>query len=48
MTFLLRQQAKTCEAIVSRALQAVSEGVSEVWLTSEDTGLVSHVATVLY
>lgn len=25
-------------AIVSRALQAVEEGVSEVWLTSEDTG----------
>ena len=28
----------TEDAIVSRALQAVSEGVSEVWLTSEDTG----------
>ena len=26
------------EAIVARALQAVAEGVSEVWLTSEDTG----------
>eukprot|EP00441_Pelagodinium_beii_P037027 CAMPEP_0197637838 /NCGR_PEP_ID=MMETSP1338-20131121/12936_1 /TAXON_ID=43686 ORGANISM="Pelagodinium beii, Strain RCC1491" /NCGR_SAMPLE_ID=MMETSP1338 /ASSEMBLY_ACC=CAM_ASM_000754 /LENGTH=520 /DNA_ID=CAMNT_0043210315 /DNA_START=34 /DNA_END=1592 /DNA_ORIENTATION=- len=28
----------TEEAIVARALQAVSEGVSEIWLTSEDTG----------
>ncbi|CAJ1395522.1 unnamed protein product [Effrenium voratum] len=28
----------TEEAIVARALQAVAEGVSEVWLTSEDTG----------
>ena len=26
------------KAIVARALQAASEGVSEVWLTSEDTG----------
>ncbi|CAE7235023.1 cdkal1 [Symbiodinium natans] len=26
------------EAILARALQAASEGVSEVWLTSEDTG----------
>eukprot|EP00442_Polarella_glacialis_P053509 CAMPEP_0115107856 /NCGR_PEP_ID=MMETSP0227-20121206/37581_1 /TAXON_ID=89957 /ORGANISM="Polarella glacialis, Strain CCMP 1383" /LENGTH=569 /DNA_ID=CAMNT_0002505887 /DNA_START=49 /DNA_END=1758 /DNA_ORIENTATION=+ len=26
------------EAIVGRALQAAAEGVSEVWLTSEDTG----------
>lgn len=28
----------TEDAIVGRALQAASEGVSEVWLTSEDTG----------
>jgi len=28
----------TQDAIVGRALQAVAEGVSEVWLTSEDTG----------
>merc|ERR1719160_755159 len=26
------------DAIVGRALRAASEGVSEVWLTSEDTG----------
>lgn len=26
------------DAIVSRALQAVEEGVTEIWLTSEDTG----------
>merc|ERR1712136_210647 len=26
------------QAIVGRALQAAGEGVSEVWLTSEDTG----------
>eukprot|EP00440_Ansanella_granifera_P034462 gb/GFBE01037385.1/.p1 GENE.gb/GFBE01037385.1/~~gb/GFBE01037385.1/.p1 ORF type:complete len:550 (+),score=122.61 gb/GFBE01037385.1/:1-1650(+) len=28
----------TEDAIIARALQAVGEGVSEVWLTSEDTG----------
>jgi len=40
------------EAIVSRALQAVSQGVSEVWLTSEDTGaygldIGSNIASLL-
>lgn len=47
------------EAIIARALQAAGEGISEVWLTSEDTGaygldiatnianLLEHVADAL-
>jgi len=42
----------TADAIVSRALQAVAEGASEVWLTSEDTGaygldIGSNIASLL-
>lgn len=41
------------EAILSRALQAVAEGVSEIWLTSEDTGaygidIGSNIASLLH
>jgi len=42
----------TEDAIVARALQAVSEGVSEIWMTSEDTGaygldIGSNIASLL-
>ena len=41
-------ESSLAQAIVARALQAASEGVSEVWLTSEDTGSVSSCAAGIY